>query len=424
MNENKLRIMGKPVNDMYGSLVGSAVGTATDIDGTVTSVGVDCGLQGLLEIPIKHLVVQDESIIYVPQWRLDSQKVLREKTLLIRRLQALNTIIVENDKLEMDSEPIRQFYEEKLDELRDTEDAVLEALSERLAELKQQAGLAKSMHFDATIQYKSSEIVERDYKTVKAGTSTILERIEYETEEIKGMQERLEEQSVTEYAVRYTNTPATEDTHEEESVSADVSEESVEAPSQETLVEEIPIQEAPMTAVLVGATSSDVPPQAPQEEIPTSTYDIPESPQAATESIAEDISSSIPPQAPQEEIPTSTYDIPESPQAATESIAEDISSSIPPQAPQEEIPTSTYDIPESPQAATESIAEDISSSIPPQAPQEEIPTSTYDIPESPQAASIAEDISSSIPRPRYRHLHMTYQNHLRQHREHSRRHIE
>ena len=101
-----------------------------------------------------------------------------------------------------------------------------------------------------------------------------------------------------------------------------------------------------MTAVLVGATSSDVPSQGPRKRrLPTSTYDIPESPQAATESIAEDISSSIPPQAPQEEIPTSTYDIPESPQAATESIAEDISSSIPPQAPQEEIPTSTYDIP-------------------------------------------------------------------------------
>ena len=136
MNENKLRIMGKPVNDMYGSLVGSAVGTATDIDGTVTSVGVDCGLQGCLP-GNTHQAFGGTRLNLSYMYRngdLTSQKVLREKNAFDSTpFKLVNTIIVENDKLEMDSEPIRQFYEEKLDELRDTEDAVLEALSERLA---------------------------------------------------------------------------------------------------------------------------------------------------------------------------------------------------------------------------------------------------------------------------------------------------
>jgi hypothetical protein len=219
--------MGKPVNDMYGAYVGKAVGTATDIDGTVTSVGVDCGLQGLAEIPIRHLVIQEESIVYVPQWRLDSQKILRKKTFLIRRLQALNTILLENDALKEDSEPVRKFYEEKLDALKDLEDAVLETLVNRLEELGQQSTLAKSMHFDATIQYKSSEIEESDYKTAKAEVSTILERVDYEIEEIKNMQDRLAEQSTAEAQVRHTEVSDEMTIQEDEGISSEISTEQV-----------------------------------------------------------------------------------------------------------------------------------------------------------------------------------------------------
>ena len=35
-------IVGRQVKDMYGTLVGKVLGTITDIDGSIQTVGVDC----------------------------------------------------------------------------------------------------------------------------------------------------------------------------------------------------------------------------------------------------------------------------------------------------------------------------------------------------------------------------------------------
>ena len=193
MTDKESSIMGKYVNDMYGSRVGKAIGTTTDIDGTVVTVGIDCGYRGLMEIPFEHLVVQEDSIVYVPQWRLDSQKILREKGLIIRRLRALHIILSENDRMKPDSEAVRRGYEEKLASINESEYTMREMLAARMSELADQMKVAKSLRFDATIQFKSNEMQESDYKVARASIVDMLERIEYEIGEIKNMQGRLEE---------------------------------------------------------------------------------------------------------------------------------------------------------------------------------------------------------------------------------------
>ena len=47
MTQDDIEIIGKNVKDMYGTFMGKVAGTITDIDGTIQSVGVDCGSQGL-----------------------------------------------------------------------------------------------------------------------------------------------------------------------------------------------------------------------------------------------------------------------------------------------------------------------------------------------------------------------------------------
>lgn len=178
---------------MYGSPVGRAIGATTDIDGSIISVGIDRGYMGLLEVPFEHLVVQEDAIIYVPRWRLDSQKILREKAQLVRRLKALYALISNNNDLEDASKAMRLNYESKLVELNHLEDRVRSTIDERLMELNLQIKTAKSMLFDANIQYRSSEMIESDFKKVKTGTGIVLERIDYEINEIKNQQRRLDE---------------------------------------------------------------------------------------------------------------------------------------------------------------------------------------------------------------------------------------
>ena len=56
MAKDVVAIIGKPVRDMYGTDMGKILGTFTDIDGSIQTVGVDCGSEGLKQIPFEQLV--------------------------------------------------------------------------------------------------------------------------------------------------------------------------------------------------------------------------------------------------------------------------------------------------------------------------------------------------------------------------------
>ena len=99
MSNDEIQIIGKKVKDMYGTLVGKVVGTISDIDGSIQTVGIDCGAEGLKQIEFEQLVVQGEVVIFIPKWRLESQRLLREKSLTLRRLKALIEIVSENDEM-------------------------------------------------------------------------------------------------------------------------------------------------------------------------------------------------------------------------------------------------------------------------------------------------------------------------------------
>lgn len=76
MTKNEPDIVGREVKDMYGTLVGKVLGTLTDIDGSIQTVGVDCGSEGLKQIQYEQLVLQEDIVIYIPKWRLDRKSVV------------------------------------------------------------------------------------------------------------------------------------------------------------------------------------------------------------------------------------------------------------------------------------------------------------------------------------------------------------
>lgn len=191
MTSDETEIIGKPVKDIYGSVMGKVVGTITDIDGTIQSVGVDCGSRGLQMIPDDQLVVQGDVVIFIPKWRLDSQRLIREKQLTLRRLRAMIEIATENNEMREDAVVIREKYRTKLTTLRDAEAEIKAKLDARLAELDEQSKSARMLVFDAKIQYKSNEITETTFETAKSTTAEMMEHMTHEIVEISNIKERL-----------------------------------------------------------------------------------------------------------------------------------------------------------------------------------------------------------------------------------------
>ena len=222
MTQDDIDLIGKNVKDMYGTFMGKVIGTVTDIDGSIQSVGIDCGSQGLQQIQYEQLVTQSDVVIFIPKWRLDSQRLIREKQLTLRRLKALIDIVSENDDMKADAEIIHEKYKSKLVTLDETQRHISAKLEARLTELDEQMKSAKMLLFDAKVQYKSNEISDATFEKVKSCTTDVIEHVTHETAEISNVKTRIsnlelevreitstsnQPQNIQESAVSYLETP-------------------------------------------------------------------------------------------------------------------------------------------------------------------------------------------------------------------------
>ena len=196
MAKNEPSIVGRQVKDMYGTLVGKVLGTLTDIDGSIQTVGVDCGSEGLKQIQYEQLVLQDDIVIYIPKWRLQAQKFLREKGLTVRRINALEDIVSENGQMKDDAEIIHNKYKSKLATLDQIESKIKSEFLVRLGEIEDQEKMVKEILFDAKVQIKSEEISGPTFETIKMNTNNILERFSHERAEIEKVQNRIDDLSL------------------------------------------------------------------------------------------------------------------------------------------------------------------------------------------------------------------------------------
>ena len=196
MTKNEPDIIGRQVKDMYGTLVGKVLGTLTDIDGSIQTVGVDCGSEGLKQIQYEQLVLQDDIVIYIPKWRLQAQKFMREKGLTVRRINALEDIVSENGQMKDDAEIIHNKYKSKLATLDQIESKIKSEFLVRLGEIEDQEKMVKEILFDAKVQIKSEEISEPTFETIKMNANNILERFSHERAEIEKVQNRIDDLSL------------------------------------------------------------------------------------------------------------------------------------------------------------------------------------------------------------------------------------
>ena len=196
MTKNEADIIGRQVKDMYGTLVGKVLGTLTDIDGSIQTVGVDCGSEGLKQIQYEQLVLQEDIVIYIPKWRLQAQKFLREKGLTVRRINALEDIVSENGQMKDDAEIIHNKYKSKLATLDQIESKIKSEFLVRLGEIEDQEKMVKEILFDAKVQIKSEEISGPTFETIKMNTNNILERFSHERAEIEKVQNRIDDLSL------------------------------------------------------------------------------------------------------------------------------------------------------------------------------------------------------------------------------------
>ncbi len=210
MSEEKLAFVGKQVKDIYGTFIGKVVGIITEIDGEIESIGVDCGSSGIKQLPYEQLVVQGDFVFFIPKWRLEAQKLIRQKSLTLKRMKALQEIVAENDGMKEDAELVSIKYEKKLNDLGEAERTVVDKLVARLAELDAESKQVKAVLFDAKLQFRSNEMKDETYQQVKINTDELIEHINNERTEIGNVRAKLSGLTIDNITAEVVTTAPTE----------------------------------------------------------------------------------------------------------------------------------------------------------------------------------------------------------------------
>ena len=100
-------------------------------------------------------------------------------------------IVSENDDMKADAEIIHEKYKFKLASLDEMESEIKSKLEARLIELDTQMKSAKMLSFDAKVQFKSNEISEATFETVKSCTTEVIEHVTHEQSEISNVKSRI-----------------------------------------------------------------------------------------------------------------------------------------------------------------------------------------------------------------------------------------
>jgi len=168
----------------------------------------------------------------------------------------LMDIVSENDDMKADAEIIHEKYKFKLASLDEMESEIKSKLEGRLIELDTQMKSAKMLSFDAKVQFKSNEISEATFETVKSCTTEVIEHVTHEQSEISNVKSRIAD---LELEVQEITTPA-EANIQESAVSY------LETPEPQQVVQTI-LPEAPTEPIVT-----------PSEPIEAQAYPMPEPP--------------------------------------------------------------------------------------------------------------------------------------------------
>ena len=158
------RYMGKRVRDVYGRYVGFVVGLTKDPFGDLRSIGVDSGERGLLEFPGQCVNAEGDSLVFLPGWKVDSDRFKRETVLVNNRLQAVEDLIKEGAITQEEYhefQKVYQGYKAKLDEVKKVLD---EKIKRRLQDLDRESKDIKKLTTNVKVQFKSGEIDAESFR--------------------------------------------------------------------------------------------------------------------------------------------------------------------------------------------------------------------------------------------------------------------
>ncbi|WFO76131.1 CdvA-like protein [Desulfurococcaceae archaeon MEX13E-LK6-19] len=225
------KYLGKHVKDPYGRILGTLISFFSDADGNVDAVEVCLGEKNYLQVPIEQVRFVQDSIILIPDWQFEAEKIVKRLEILRKRLYALEDLYAKKEIPRHSYELFKKKLEDEFVKAKEDAKKVKEMLRKKVAELEDTIVELDKAFTSVKMSYIAGEISDKTYKAVADQIRKYLEYAIHEKEDVKRFIDKMEGLETQPLPIQTVNT-------EEEEEEKD----------------NIPSQEQPMPVVVIDST--------------------------------------------------------------------------------------------------------------------------------------------------------------------------
>jgi len=176
--------LGRPVKDLYGRHVGFLTAVCVESNGRVKTVGLEVTSGRFEEHPGSRFVVGEDGPILVPEWKVESEAIVRETSMVSKRLDALDFLYKKGEFEQPLYEEMSKEYGSRLSSLADVQAGQAKRLTERTAELDSEVVKLDRFIANLKLQRHSGEVEEHVYERMVAGCSALKAKNQLERDEL------------------------------------------------------------------------------------------------------------------------------------------------------------------------------------------------------------------------------------------------
>lgn len=186
------KYVGRSVKDPYDRFAGVIVGFYSDVDGTISTVGVEDPSGTFTKYPIGQFQFKDDTIVLIPTWKAEAENVKRKLNVARRRMAALEDLHAKGEIASHAYEQFKKKLENDIAKLKEELKEVKRKLHNKLAELSQQILELERVAAALKVSYLSGEISEKTYNHAISLIKRNLERCNSEKRDIDNELSELE----------------------------------------------------------------------------------------------------------------------------------------------------------------------------------------------------------------------------------------
>ncbi|HZY47626.1 MAG TPA: CdvA-like protein [Candidatus Bathyarchaeia archaeon] len=157
-------LLGRSVADIYGRLLGRVIGIERNPFGEMEGIQIEATGGMILTAKARQIALTPKTITISPDWKLESEDIIAELSLLRKRVNALESL---KDTREIDGEIYSELLESQktgyLDKVKSAT-ALVGSMRSRLAEITGQITSLTRYLINAKLDHKSGELDEASLK--------------------------------------------------------------------------------------------------------------------------------------------------------------------------------------------------------------------------------------------------------------------